>query len=137
MIDFYSICSKCGGKCCKDAKPPLTRKRLQMLLESGVSAESIEFGRYAHPKVREDGYCVFFDGKCAIHNIKPETCVAGPFTFDLKEMCLKYTSKRKAYVRLFACLEKMKYYTKSSSKLRLRTSYGSFRSSGEMNSKKF
>lgn len=104
MIDFYSICSKCGGKCCKDAKPPLTMKRLQMLLESGVSAESIEFGRYAHSKVREDGYCVFFDEKCAIHNIKPETCVAGPFTFDLKGDVLEIYLKKESICPLVRLL---------------------------------
>jgi hypothetical protein len=25
------------------------------------------------------------DGKCVIHAIKPETCRAGPFTFDVKD----------------------------------------------------
>jgi hypothetical protein len=25
------------------------------------------------------------DGKCIIHAIKPETCLAGPFTFDVKD----------------------------------------------------
>ncbi len=39
--------------------------------------------------------CVLFrDGKCSVHDIKPETCQAGPFTFDIKhdkiEIFLKY-----------------------------------------------
>ena len=42
-----------------------------------------------------DGTCIFCNGnKCSIHTIKPETCRAGPFTFDVKgdiiEIFLKY-----------------------------------------------
>lgn len=85
MIDFIEICSVCGGQCCKDANPPLSRKRLEILFRNGVEREKIHFGKYIYPKAGKDGYCVFFDnGKCSIHSIKPETCVAGPFTFDLK-----------------------------------------------------
>ena len=25
------------------------------------------------------------DGRCAVHDHKPETCISGPFTFDMKE----------------------------------------------------
>ena len=44
---------------------------------------------------RDDGTCIFCNGnKCSIHGIKPETCRAGPFTFDVKgdiiEIFLKY-----------------------------------------------
>ena len=39
--------------------------------------------------------CIFCNGnKCSIHAIKPETCRAGPFTFDVKgdviEIFMKY-----------------------------------------------
>ncbi|AAB88950.1 MULTISPECIES: YkgJ family cysteine cluster protein [Archaeoglobus] len=88
MTDFYEVCSRCGGKCCIDAKPPITERRLRILLDSGISLELFDFEEYTHPKMKENGYCVFFDEKekkCLIHSIKPETCVAGPFTFDLRE----------------------------------------------------
>lgn len=41
---------------------------------------------YSFPKETEDGYCVFLDKttkRCRIHSVKPETCVAGPITFDI------------------------------------------------------
>jgi len=42
-----------------------------------------------------DGSCIFCHGnRCSIHTIRPETCRAGPFTFDVKgdviEIFLKY-----------------------------------------------
>lgn len=41
---------------------------------------------YTHPRETAEGYCVFFDAKtkrCRVHSVKPETCVAGPITFDI------------------------------------------------------
>jgi hypothetical protein len=41
---------------------------------------------YVFPREDEEGYCVFHDKetrKCLIHPVKPETCVAGPITFDI------------------------------------------------------
>ncbi len=36
--------------------------------------------------IKYDNKCIFFcDGKCSIHSIKPETCQAGPFTFDMEK----------------------------------------------------
>ncbi|NHW23701.1 MAG: YkgJ family cysteine cluster protein [Archaeoglobales archaeon] len=85
MMDFIEICSKCGGKCCFEARPPISNKRLKILMENGIGPEFVEFGKYKHLKLRNDGYCVLFEnGKCKIHEIKPETCVAGPITFDIK-----------------------------------------------------
>jgi Fe-S-cluster containining protein len=48
-------------------------------------------------KTRADGTCTLWNaGKCGIHGIKPETCRAGPFTFDVKgdviEIFLKFES---------------------------------------------
>lgn len=95
MIDFIEICSKCGGQCCKDANPPLSQNRLEILLKNGIEREKIHFGKYMHPKSKEDGFCIFFEnGKCSIHKIKPETCVAGPFTFDLKGDVLEIYIKK-------------------------------------------
>jgi Fe-S-cluster containining protein len=41
---------------------------------------------YVFPRLLAGGYCVFHDTttkKCMIHSVKPETCVAGPITFDV------------------------------------------------------
>jgi Fe-S-cluster containining protein len=41
---------------------------------------------YAFPREGAEGYCIFYDKKmrrCQIHPVKPETCVAGPITFDI------------------------------------------------------
>ena len=47
--------------------------------------------------MKPDGFCVLFqDGKCSIHSIKPETCVAGPFTFDMKGNVLQIFIKRES-----------------------------------------
>ncbi|MDI9646498.1 MAG: YkgJ family cysteine cluster protein [Archaeoglobales archaeon] len=109
MIDFIEICSKCGGQCCKDANPPLSRRRLAILLENGIDIEKIAFEKYMHPKSKEDGFCIFFDnGKCSIHTIKPETCVAGPFTFDLKGDMLEIYLKLEKICPLVAYLKKDK-----------------------------
>jgi Fe-S-cluster containining protein len=41
---------------------------------------------YSFPRETEEKCCVFLDKKtkmCSIHPVKPETCVAGPVTFDI------------------------------------------------------
>jgi Fe-S-cluster containining protein len=41
---------------------------------------------YLYPKETHDNWCIFFDKKttkCRVHPVKPETCVAGPITFDI------------------------------------------------------
>jgi len=60
-----------------------------------VPEVSFEWRGYRAIRTREDGTCIFCTGnKCSIHTIKPETCRAGPFTFDVKgdviEIFLKY-----------------------------------------------
>ncbi|MCS7122170.1 MAG: YkgJ family cysteine cluster protein [Archaeoglobaceae archaeon] len=106
MTDFYFICSKCGGICCKDAKPPITKRRLEILLNAGAKLENFEYKKYRYPKVREDGFCIFFiDGKCSVHNVKPETCVAGPFTFDLKNEKLEIYIKKPTICPLVSLLK--------------------------------
>ena len=42
--------------------------------------------RYSYPAVDELVFCGFFNketGKCSVHPVKPETCRAGPVTFDI------------------------------------------------------
>jgi Fe-S-cluster containining protein len=44
-----------------------------------------EYTGYKRLKVKENGVCILSEqGKCRIHTGKPETCRAGPFTFDVK-----------------------------------------------------
>jgi len=45
-----------------------------------------EKGSYQSPREAEGDKCCFLDGKtgkCLVHTVKPETCVAGPITFDI------------------------------------------------------
>lgn len=90
-------CSSChlGGGCCNDARPPLSQRRIDILMENGVSPECIEFAGYKRLRVKGDGFCVLFqNGMCSVHSVKPETCVAGPFTFDMKGTILQIFLKR-------------------------------------------
>lgn len=92
-------CDDChlAGGCCFEARPPLSQKRIDILMENGVSADAIEFVGYKRLCLRQDGFCVLFrDGKCSIHDIKPETCVAGPFTFDIEDDMLQIFLKRES-----------------------------------------
>jgi len=91
------ICASCGlgGGCCHGARPPLTEERIKILTDNGVDPKMVECAGYKRLKVKEDGFCVLFkDGHCSAHTIKPETCVAGPFTFDVKGKVLEIYLKR-------------------------------------------
>lgn len=90
-------CNDChlAGGCCFEARPPLSQKRIDILMENGVSPDAVEFAGYKRLRLRQDGFCVLFrDGKCSIHEFKPETCVAGPFTFDINGDMLQIFLKR-------------------------------------------
>jgi Fe-S-cluster containining protein len=86
------ICRDCvTTSCCHETTPPLTKKRMKIittyLKEHGRDAENV-FDRadFSFPQVNENGFCVFNDPKskkCLIHEVKPETCRAGPVTFDI------------------------------------------------------
>jgi hypothetical protein len=58
------------------------------LEKEGVPVENpFAQAEYVFPREDEEGYCIFHDKntrKCLIHTVKPETCVAGPITFDIK-----------------------------------------------------
>ncbi len=91
------ICGSCslGGGCCYEARPPLTDERIEILVKNGVGPEMVEFAGYKRLKLKDDGFCVLFkDGHCSVHSIKPETCVAGPFTFDVKGSILEIYLKQ-------------------------------------------
>ena len=92
-------CDEChlAGGCCFEARPPLSQKRIEILMENGVSPDAVEFVGYKRLRLGQDGFCVLFrDGKCSIHEIKPETCVAGPFTFDINGDMLQIFLKRES-----------------------------------------
>ena len=102
--DFREICEKCRNKCCYQARPPLTRSRVnrisRYLKETLGDTFHERTGRYSYPEERGDGYCVLFDslnGLCKAQPEKPETCVAGPITFDisLKEEKIEWLEEYK------------------------------------------
>jgi uncharacterized protein len=101
------VCKQCGGRCCKDAHPPLTEERVRILFENNVPSDKIEFAGYNRLKVKEDNMCVMFgdDGLCAIQPFKPETCLAGPFTFDVKEGVIEIYLKKESICPLVTVMK--------------------------------
>jgi len=87
----FIVCSQCKIICCQDAKPPLSEKRKKMIrayLEKQKINIEQPFAKehYSYPTVDEHIFCSFFNketGKCSVHPVKPETCRAGPVTFDI------------------------------------------------------
>ncbi|MCW4046220.1 MAG: YkgJ family cysteine cluster protein [Candidatus Bathyarchaeota archaeon] len=87
----FQICCTCKGTCCRDAKPPLTESRQKIITEylekQKIHVETLfSHARYSYPAVDKLGFCVFYDknaSKCIVHPVKPETCRAGPVTFDI------------------------------------------------------
>jgi Fe-S-cluster containining protein len=95
ILRAESICLNCGGRCCNEAHPPISMQCYHRLVAQGVPEDSFEWKGYRAVRSRRDGTCIFCNGnRCSIHTIKPETCRAGPFTFDVKgdviEIFLKY-----------------------------------------------
>ena len=92
-------CSECHlyGGCCFEARPPLSQERIDILLKNGVAEDAMEFDGYKRLRLKQDGFCVLFqNGKCSIHSIKPEPCIAGPFTFDIRNNVLQIFLKRES-----------------------------------------
>lgn len=89
--NFFQVCRNCRFCCCRNARPPITRKRKKTienyLAAHGLKIEALfDKTNYTFPRETTDGFCVLFDketGKCIVHPVKPETCVAGPITFDI------------------------------------------------------
>ena len=74
----------CGGHCCDEAHPPVTKSRYDQLVAAGVPAACFESAGYLRLRTHPDGTCILMqDHKCTCHRVKPETCRAGPFTFDV------------------------------------------------------
>jgi len=85
------VCGDCRSVCCQDAKPPLTKNRQKIIQEYLEKQQSdinqpFRHEQYSYPAVDEHLYCRLFDKKtkkCTVHPVKPETCRAGPITFDI------------------------------------------------------
>lgn len=97
LLRAEEICLQCGGHCCNEAHPPVSGQCHERLRKEGVPAEYFETAGYRRMRSRPDGTCICWNGgKCSIHAIKPETCRAGPFTFDVRddviEIFLKFES---------------------------------------------
>jgi Fe-S-cluster containining protein len=95
LTEAETICLRCGGHCCEEAHPPISEYCYRRLVAAGVPEEVFERDGYRSIRTRDDGTCICCTGgKCRIHAIKPETCRAGPFTFDVKgdtiEIFLKF-----------------------------------------------
>lgn len=70
---------------------------MEILIKNGVDKSCIEYAGYHRLKLRPDGFCILFcDGECKIHSFKPETCVAGPFTFDVSKGMLEIYLKKES-----------------------------------------
>jgi len=91
--DFFDTCSECktAYSCCNDTTPPITSRRRKIIEAylkevNIVLAEPFAKTEYTFPRLKANMYCVFHDQKtrrCMVHPVKPETCVAGPITFDI------------------------------------------------------
>ena len=113
---FFDVCSQCEGDCCRNARPPLTLRRKQIIaayLEKQKIPINSPFvqASYVFPKDGAEGYCIFYDKKtkkCIIHPVKPETCVAGPITFDInvKNRKIEWHLKMEKICRLAGALYK-------------------------------
>ena len=87
----FDVCSQCKIICCQDAKPPLSKKRKKIIKEYlkkqkiGIEKPFAK-DQYSYPAIDERVFCSLFSketGKCSVHPVKPETCKAGPVTFDI------------------------------------------------------
>ena len=93
QANFFNICETCPHtNCCIEARPPITSKRkttvVNYLKNNGQAMENAfeEKNSYTFPKEIDGNRCGFLDKetrKCRVHSVKPETCVAGPITFDI------------------------------------------------------
>lgn len=91
QADFFDVCRTCPKGCCIGARPPLTPRRQKVILnflrENGIVIDTpFENKKYTFPRETDNGCCIFLDQTtkiCQIHPVKPETCVAGPITFNI------------------------------------------------------
>ena len=110
--DFSTICSRCEIICCKGARPPLSSERIRIIDENlkrtGSKLDSWYCReKYNFPKETSFG-CIFLSAekRCMIQSFKPETCVAGPITFDvdLKRETIEFYLKKEQICPLAGAL---------------------------------
>ena len=103
-----AICLSCSGDCCINAHPPISEPCYGRLLAGGVPDDAFGRDGYRSIRTRADGTCLFRDnGRCGIHDLKPETCRAGPFTFDVCGDTIGIFLKRKKICPLVGLLEEV------------------------------
>jgi len=101
-----AICHACGGACCRDACPPLSTDRIRAILSRGPCAEKFEQNGYRRIRLRDNGLCAMMEnGRCTIHEVKPETCRAGPFTFSVTDSTIEIFLKRETICPLVAFIK--------------------------------
>lgn len=93
----YDVCSECQSTCCQDAKPPLSESR-KKTMKKYFAKQKIKLEKpfakekYSYPSVDEQFFCLFYNKeskRCLVHSVKPETCRAGPITFDINSKVKK------------------------------------------------
>ena len=86
LLRAEAVCMACGGHCCNEAHPPISRERYSTLRAAGIPEAAFEHKEgYFRLRARKDNTCTLMvDHKCTCHAVKPETCRAGPFTFDVE-----------------------------------------------------
>jgi len=92
--NFIKICSECRDHlCCFGTRPPITSERKRKI-GAYLQKENIPLTNaftktdYVFPTENAEGHCGFYNvetATCLIHHVKPETCVAGPITFDINK----------------------------------------------------
>jgi Fe-S-cluster containining protein len=102
-----AVCTACGGRCCYHANPPITAERENILRIQNVKEDCFESPGYRRLRSREDGGCVLLNEQnlCSLHRTKPETCVAGPFTFDFRDDAIEIYLKKESICPLVAVLK--------------------------------
>ena len=106
MLRAEAICGSCGGHCCNGACPPLCDERIAVILSRGNFKDRIETNGYRRIRTKENGECAMFEsGKCIIHAFKPETCMAGPFTFGVTDRNIEIFLKQESICPLIPHLK--------------------------------
>jgi uncharacterized protein len=93
----FDVCCECKLSCCQEARPPITKER-KRIIEEYLRKQKISIEHpfvqtnYYFPAVDEMGFCIFYHKqtkRCLVHIVKPETCTAGPVTFDINRRTQK------------------------------------------------
>ena len=101
-----AICGSCGGRCCNGANPPLCTERIGIIMSHGKYGGICEKRGYRRIRAKNNGDCAMLNaGRCMIHAFKPETCVAGPFTFAVTDQTLEIFIKHESICPLVSHLK--------------------------------